>query len=686
MGSAVPVTYDITVSGTGPGVEQTTRSFHTNKPECSGCTVVLKQPSYCSSGEVVETNITAADAPTQFPGFGTPSCYLGTSWGTGATVHSVLVGPATVTWNFSPGDRLTSVSIGGILRSDGVGSYCGPAGAAGSWTGTATGGDITFIANWLLTSFQEVGNCMDLTPSCSIFNYPNNTCEGPPTFLSFTITYPQWSPDAPVTCDQPGGAEIPADGGWHLAAYADCLGPGATANAWVLTDLSADPDVSVEGTMAADPTDPEGPPGPYLMVRVLSTKDPCIPWVPGCPKPTNCNPCLPGCPPPCPLPPTCNPCVPGCPPPCPQQPCLDVTGTVADQNGSPVSEEVDLLDADGNGPVTQSGSDGSYALTAPEAGTFSLVVISTADQSELSTPVSVIFDAPTPCPIVVDLTVTTHCLKITGTVRDQNGNPVDGVNVSLDDSNGHLVDSEISVGGGQYELNADEPGQYTLSVADDTNLRRTAEVTNVSLEDATPCPRVVDLDLVCGTCTPTTNQIQRLLQASLPWGPVHLDCPTQQDCESGTFGQEGCQLTCWAMIKSAITASTFTPLMVNDALNNDGTIQPEGGAYPPNVAKSLGLIAQQVSSNEIDVMEHGICSNEYIMVRVRGIVRQATPDLPVGSSIESHYVVITRVDNNQDTDSCDYRIADPGFNVDFLGGGSDSQVQYTVREVWRIMQ
>jgi len=77
-----------------------------------------------------------------------------------------------------------------------------------------------------------------------------------------------------------------------------------------------------------------------------------------------------------------------------------------------------LVDADGDvADYCDIGGDGSYAITAEVTGDYTLTVVGYDGKTILASPVPVTFGSATPCPIVVDLTVSPPCLDIGGRIR-----------------------------------------------------------------------------------------------------------------------------------------------------------------------------------------------------------------------------------------------------------------------------
>jgi serine-aspartate repeat-containing protein C/D/E len=51
--------------------------------------------------------------------------------------------------------------------------------------------------------------------------------------------------------------------------------------------------------------------------------------------------------------------------------------------------------------------------------------------------------------------------SISGTVKDDNGNPIVGVTVELKDASGNTIDTATTTANGGYVFNEVEPGEYT---------------------------------------------------------------------------------------------------------------------------------------------------------------------------------------------------------------------------------
>jgi len=121
---------------------------------------------------------------------------------------------------------------------------------------------------------------------------------------------------------------------------------------------------------------------------------------------------------------------------------------------------------------------------------------------------------------------------------------------------------------------------------------------------------------------------------------------------------------------------------VNDALNAKHAIDSEGNARPSDVGNAVHVSVEPGTVSREFILDGGLCAGKYIMAQVSGVFLKKVGAHNPGDSVPNHYVVVTGVGSNEDTNRCDYRITDPGFNEAFLGGGSE--ISYTVKTIWRI--
>lgn len=731
--SAAPFTYSILATGTGPGISSTSKAFTVlGGSLCLDCQKIINDPTVgCGAHGNMET----------FDPQGA-GCFAGGFFGGVLQASDVAPGPLTAAWSFE------GVSSDILVAVPGAPVTCGTAPMSGSVSVVIRPGE--FHPS---TIGKRIAGIAGGTCDCTTEFMP---CATDATVSdSVTFTYQHFFPHGPWSCTDTGGGDAVVDEQWHFVHTSTCSAPdGNTVYNGMI--FGVEPQYYVQALMSTSTSDPfAGAGGPNLWVRAFPNPDmkkcppycpappdcppncpegcppicpappgcpPICPEPPGCPpncpQPSGCPPdCPAGCPPNCPAPPGCPPiCPPGCPPICPSSgestTCLDVTGSVVDQAGEPLAGlEVDLVNASGEtDDFDFTAEDGTFALVASGPGSYTLQILDDQDQPLLASPLHVQIGASqeaspasvapiamaalvshaTPasdsgasaCPVLNNIMVSVACLEVKGVVTDQNMNPAGGVEVDIYDNSGRNVDFTETDSHGRYDLVESAPGNYTLQASDPDNLRSTESPVPVVFDNKGACPRVVPLSLKCGTCAATSGQIVRQVQTPGSWAGVHLDCAKKTDCTSRTIGEAGCQLTCWAMILTA-AGTPRNPNDVNNLLNATHHISPQGDVDLGIAAGDFGFQAHEIDNDENSIMENGLCGGSYVIAQVTGwIVHPSKPNHHVNDPIANHYVVISGIGLNSDTDQCDYKIADPGFENQFLGGGGDQECHYNVWALW----
>ena len=138
-----------------------------------------------------------------------------------------------------------------------------------------------------------------------------------------------------------------------------------------------------------------------------------------------------------------------------------VYGIVRQAGGAPLAEAtVTLIDPAGRQAGRGStGPDGSYRISTPGPGTYTLIAMASAHRPHASA-VRVGGD-----PVEVDVLLPGAC-RLTGTVRAAGtGSPLAGVTVTLADVRGEVVAASSTGEAGRYAIEDLAPGRYTLALS-----------------------------------------------------------------------------------------------------------------------------------------------------------------------------------------------------------------------------
>jgi len=196
-----------------------------------------------------------------------------------------------------------------------------------------------------------------------------------------------------------------------------------------------------------------------------------------------------------------------------------VSGTVTDDTGAPIEGVViTLVDGDPAtpDPTTTTLADGTYEFPIVPAGTYTLVETQPADYASVSdedtTPEDPSIgdnDGVTneEIPVKVepgeadennDFVETANAGSVSGSVTDTDGNPIEGVLITLDDGDAATTDlTTTTLADGTYEFPVVPAGTYTLLET------QPADYLSVSDEDATPeDPIIGDADGITNDAIP----------------------------------------------------------------------------------------------------------------------------------------------------------------------------------------
>lgn len=208
-------------------------------------------------------------------------------------------------------------------------------------------------------------------------------------------------------------------------------------------------------------------------------------------------------------------------------PCTKVQGIVVEQVGSswlPLpGVEVDLVYPDGADPL-------QIAVTDPVNGTFTFECVRHTDvrlSTDGATPVTVRVPAAGPQPVT--LVVSRGCARVTGTVRDEAGNPVEGATVTV-----------ITTPSGIYQATTQRDGTYVLPRVCLTGLQpMKAGKPGFLSASANPTPFLpasgtVVVDFVLRSVSPTPRPTH-VMDCTLVWGAA---VPAPRDLDSHMSGPD----------------------------------------------------------------------------------------------------------------------------------------------------
>ncbi len=249
MAATVPVQYNITTHGTGPGVEMVSRT-------ATSQTISKGECHTCSGGCVFIPGI---------PDIGITD------------LLQVPVGDTNLSFQVSAG--------GPYVQTGGWSWDTHPCQGVNTGGGPESGGNIRVP----VSCFQfRIGAKVETKPNqfCQCIRQPNGQCAlgcdevgvsscAPSGSMSLAVTYKRASANAPKSCQQSGTEFVEADGLWHPVASATCMTVPDTATVWAgsaqLTGTGTGS--KIESVMTRIDIDPNTSPTPYpagpkLWVRV----------------------------------------------------------------------------------------------------------------------------------------------------------------------------------------------------------------------------------------------------------------------------------------------------------------------------------------------------------------------------------------------------------------------------------